>query len=422
MIEGRFVIIVLDGFGVGEMPDVGQVRPQDKGADTCRHVFERNSGLYLPTLEKLGLVNITGSISPLMREAPEAIFGKAMLMHDGADTFFGHQEIMGTLPQKTTGEPFRNKINNVKKLLCDNGFLMREHTTGGETLLIVDDCVTVADNIECDPGQAVNVTAVIDKVEFDRVLRIGKLVRSVTAVPRVIAFGGRGVGLSDLLSAVEVRGEYIGVNAPASGVYNNDYHCVHMGYGVDPETQVPTILGRAGVPVFLLGKAADVVSNKFGKSIAMVDTSAVLGETQQLLKDNHTGFFCTNVQETDLCGHRQNTKEYANKLKEADRGIEAILEVLTPEDILIVMADHGNDPDIGHPRHTREMAPLMVHSARPRPGSVDLGVRTTLSDVGATAAHYFGAKAPQNGRSFLAQITNIKSSVDFDDLSAIIVT
>lgn len=397
---GRFVIIILDGFGIGEMPDVDSVRPQDKGANTCRHIFEQIAELYLPTLEKLGLANIVGTRLVRMQKNPAAVFGKMMLDHDGADTFFGHQEIMGTLPQKPFVEPFSMRIKDARTLLINNGFHVREYSVEKESLLIVEDCVTIADNMECDPGQAINITAAIDDIAFERVLEIGRLIRSVSKVPRVIAFGGRGVHLPHLLDAIEVRNGYIGVNAPASGVYNKDYHCVHMGYGVDPHVQVPTILGKAGIPVYLIGKVADVVCNDFGISIPMVDTAAVLKETRKRVRGHKTGFFCANVQETDLCGHRENTAEYARTLKIADEGIGLVLSELSSEDMLIVMADHGNDPLIGHPHHTREMVPLMIH----REGviAMDLGIRTTLSDTAATASDYFGQSAPENGISFLS--------------------
>jgi phosphopentomutase len=401
---GRFVIIVLDGFGIGEMPDAGFVRPQDKGSDTCRHIFQRMPELYLPTLEKLGLANISGTPLGRMQKNPAAVFGKMMLRHDGADTFFGHQEIMGTLPKKPFAEPFRNRIDDAKALLTNSGFHVQEYAANEERLLIVEKCVTVADNMECDPGQAINVTAAIDDIAFERVLEIGRLVRSVSAVPRVIAFGGRGVHLSDLLAAVEGRNGYIGVNAPASGVYDKDYHCIHMGYGVDPLVQVPTILGKAGIPVYLLGKVADVVCNDFGVSLPMVDTGAVLKETRKLIREHKTGFFCANVQETDLCGHRENAAEYARILEIADEGIGNLLPDLSPEDVLIVMADHGNDPAIGHPHHTREMVPLMVY--REGAAAAEIGTRTTLSDVGATSADYFGRSAPENGVSFLPLLQN----------------
>ena len=244
--------------------------------------------------------------------ATDATFGRAELMHDGADTFFGHQEIMGTRPAKPFGEPICNKIELIKKTLEDAGYHVRYYTgTSGKRLLIVNEACTVADNVECDPGQAFNVTAAIDDLDFEEELKIGHLVRSVSVVPRVITFGGRGVHLQNLLDAIEEHGDYIGVNAPASGVYNNDYHCIHMGYGVDPEVQIPTILGKSGLPVFLLGKVADVVTNNYGTSIPMVDTASVLQRTLEIVKEQETAFICIhqpdgfkNLPAGDFCCRR----------------------------------------------------------------------------------------------------------------------
>jgi len=131
-----------------------------------------------------------------------------------------------------------------------------------------------------------------------------------------------------------------------------------------------------------------------------VDTRAVLEKTLELVHSVDSGFICTNVQETDLCGHRENVDAYAEKLQAADEVIGRILPELKKEDILIVMADHGNDPTIGHPHHTREMVPLMIYSGSSSPKNV--GVRSTLSDVGATVADYFHQPKPQNGKSFLS--------------------
>lgn len=399
---GRFIIIVLDGFGIGEMPDVGEVRPADQGANTCAHIYAQVPGLSLPVLESLGLGVLMGNQNALVMDR-KACCGKIRLMHDGADTFLGHQEIMGTRPQKPFGEPLANKLEVIRRTLVTHGFSVRDYLRDGKTLLIVEEAVTVGDNIECDPGQAFNVTAAIDRIEFGCVKEIGSLVRSVSTVPRVITFGGRGVDLADLLRAVEVHGEYIGVNAPASGVYSRDYQCVHMGYGVNPAVQAPSILGKAGIPVFLLGKAADVIANPYGESIPMVDTESVLRETLEIIRNHKTGFICTNVQETDLCGHGENAEEYAEKLRIADRWIGRIRKELCDQDILIVMADHGNDPVIGHPHHTRELVPLLVHCEGA--SCKYLGICSTLSDVGATGCAYFQAAAPENGSSLLPRIS-----------------
>ncbi|MDZ5035394.1 phosphopentomutase, partial [Clostridium perfringens] len=107
-------------------------------------------------------------------------------------------------------------------------------------------------------------------------------------------------------------------------------------------------------------------------------------------------------QETDLSGHAENIDRYAEKLQISDKLIGELIETITGDDILLVMADHGNDPTIGHSKHTREMVPIMIYGENIKEGTV--GVRATLSDVGATVADYFKVKAPENGASFLNKL------------------
>ena len=152
---GNFAVIVLDGFGIGQMPDVPDVRPLDVGANTCKHIFEAVPDLVLPNLQKLGLANALGMEFNGLRFSENATYGRCALMHYGADTFYGHQEIMGTKPCKPTAEMIQPYLEPIARELSNNGFTTRFHGVGdGKGLLVVDDAVTVADNVECDPGQA----------------------------------------------------------------------------------------------------------------------------------------------------------------------------------------------------------------------------------------------------------------------------
>ncbi|WP_032122550.1 phosphopentomutase [Clostridium amazonitimonense] len=399
----RFIVIVLDGFGIGYMEDTKVVRPQDVGSNTLKHILGKMPELKFKNLERLGLMNALGEESLNMKFSNSATFGKSELMHYGADTFFGHQEIMGTKPMKPLREPFSKSIDEVYELLKSKDYDV-EYINGKEaSLLMVNGAVTVADNIETDLGQAINVTASLDLISFEEVLKIGKLVRSKVRVPRVITFGGKEVTKENILEAIEEKGNgFIGVNAPKSGVYNKGYQCIHLGYGIDQKVQVPTILGEEGIKVTLIGKVADIVSNQYGKSIPWVDTAEVLQLTLDEMKKMDTGFICTNVQETDLSGHAENVERYAEKLSIADKYIGEIIDNLKEEDILVIMADHGNDPTIGHSRHTRECVPLLIHGKNIK--NVNIGIRRTLSDIGATVAEYFNVKTPENGESFLSLI------------------
>ena len=114
------------------------------------------------------------------------------------------------------------------------------------------------------------------------------------------------------------------------------------------------------------------------------------------------GFICTHVQETDLAGHSQDSGWYKKLLEISDEKIGKILELLNDEDILVVMADHGNDPNIGHNRHTRENVPLLIRKKGLE--GVNIGLRKTLSDVGASVCDYFGVPTTQNGTSFIGDL------------------
>ncbi len=376
-------------------------------------------------------------------------------------------------------------------------------SNSGLRYLLVDDYCTVADNIDADFGMAYNCTAPLDYLSFEKELEIGRCVREVATVNRVIPFGGTGTTLEDILNAEETRldkfigihavksksyeqgyqcrhlgygvnkdeqaptipfggtgttledilnaeetrlDKFIGIHAVKSKSYEQGYQCRHLGYGVNKDEQAPTILTKAKVPVSLFGKVADIVANDDGKSVSCVDTGEVLDLTIEEMKKMDYGFICTNVQETDLAGHSQNAAWYKDLLVIADEKIGKMLELLEDEDVLLVMADHGNDPDIGHNRHTRENVPLLLlviadekigkmlellededvllvmadHGNDPDIGhnrhtrenvpllikkegveGIELSLRKSLSDVGASVCDYFGVAAPANGKSFM---------------------
>ena len=396
----RFIVIVLDGFGMGAMRDAALVRPGDERANTLRSILHDQPDLKLPTLEKLGLMNAFGAESQCMKFEPLANFGKSELAHHGADTFMGHQEIMGTRPRKPEIIPFQEKVDIVAAHLREKGHQVEIRETAGLRYVVCDRYVTVADNLEADLGTTYNVTAPLDYISFEKECEIAALAREVTTVGRVVVFGGTGNTMADLYAAEEVKqGKYIGIASAKSKSYEQGYQCRHLGYGVDKNVQAPTILTRAGVPVTLIGKVADIVANDGGKSISCVPTPQCMDLTLQAVETMDRGFICTNVQETDLAGHSQDSAVYRLRLEQADAGLARILPLLTEEDILLVQADHGNDPDIGHSRHTRENVPLLVY--RKGLSGLRLGLRSTMSDVGATVCDFFGADHPQNGASFL---------------------
>ncbi len=403
MEQGRFIVIVLDSYGVGYMDDVLEVRPRDFGANTCKHIIDKIPELKLENLEKLGLMNALGEDYGKMKINPKAVFGKSKLMHHGGDTFLGHQEIMGTRPVKPLIAPFSHYIDKVYDALIKEGYKV-EKIGDKIQYLWLNDCVAVGDNLETDLGQVYNVTTTFQKISFEDELKIGEVVRKIVEVERVIVFGGTEATIESIKAAKEEREEkYVGINAPKSKVYEKGYMVRHLGYGINPETQVPTILGKENIPVILVGKVADIVLNEKGKSfLNLVDTSKIFDITLSELDKIEKGFIAVNIQETDLAGHAENAERYAQILKLSDKYIGKIMEKLNEKDILIITADHGNDPTIGHSQHTRENVPILVYKKGLE--SVNIGHRETMSDIGATVADYFKTKMPENGKSFLQNL------------------
>ncbi|MFD1442008.1 phosphopentomutase [Lacticaseibacillus hegangensis] len=408
---GKFGVIVLDSFGVGAMDDVPKVRPADIGANTALNIIKAVPQAKWPTLEALGLMNAIGQERGDHKFSPTANWGTSNLMHHGADSYLAHQEIMGTKPKMPLLQPFNEVIDTVEDQIKKDGFNVERHGQKGFQLLIVNGCATVGDNLEADPGQVYNVTAALDEMPFDEIKRLGESVRSVVKVSRVIAFGGRGVNLSNILAAEKIEHEkYVGVSAPESGVYNTDYHVVHLGYGINPDVQLPTILHKQGIDVALVGKTADIINVDTERKFPGVDTNYLFDQFIKQSKEMTNGLLFMNIQETDLAGHAEDPVRYAEVVTESDKRIKEVLPLYGKDDILIVMADHGDDPTIGFSLHTRERTPLLIY----KEGTTNkyVGDRATLSDVGATGADYFNVQAPENGSSFLHRI------IDGTDLDA----
>lgn len=400
----RFVVLVIDSFGVGAMKDVTLVRPQDAGANTCGHILGELPQLQLPTLEKMGLINALGYTPGVMKPAESAVWGVAELQHEGGDTFMGHQEILGTRPQAPLRMPFSEVIDRVEQALKAAGWLVERRCGNDLAFLWINGAVAVGDNLEADLGQVYNVTANLSAIPFDEVLKIGRVVREQVQVGRVIVFGGLLQDSQRILDAAEtIEERFIGINAPRCGAYESGFQVRHMGYGVDEQVQVPQKLHEAGVPTVLVGKVADIVSNPHGRSWQnLVDSQQIMDITLNEFNAESTVFICTNIQETDLAGHAEDVTRYAERLQLVDLNLSHLLDAMNPDDCLIVMADHGNDPTIGHRHHTREVVPVLVYQQGLEPAQ--LGVRPSLSDVGATVCEFFGAPPPQNGTSFLSAL------------------
>jgi phosphopentomutase len=394
----RVVLVVLDGFGVGAMPDAAAYRPADAHAFTFRSIMEADARLRLPELEKLGIGNVAPGAGLAPAGAPEAAYGRMALAHWGADTYAGHNELLGSRPLKPESALFATVALEVAVALASAGHRVRTAIPSGQALL-VDDAVLVGDNLEADPGLIYNVTGALAVTPFPEIVAIGKIVRGIVKTSRVIALGGTDIGVSDILALTKTNEHgQTGVDSPSLHIYNEGYCVRHLGYGVTPSGQAPSLLAAAGLPVTLIGKMADVIDCPAARLMPCVRTPVVFQQLAQAIADQPTGLIAVTVQEADLAGHEQNLRKQAVVLALADAGIRETRARLGPRDLLIIAADHGNDPLIGHPFHTREEVPLLVAGASVTP--TDLGRRRTMADVAATICDCFNVAPPEAGVSF----------------------
>ncbi|MCW2736852.1 phosphopentomutase [Nocardioides sp.] len=396
----RVVILVLDGFGVGEMPD----RPnEDAGANTLRNIDRVEGPLDLPNLAQLGLGHLSDVRGVPAVKAPTAAFGRCRLDYPGADTFMGHQEIMGGGLEAVELMLLCEVRDTVWTALQDAG-LRCEDIEGAGSPILVEGCVLVHDNVEARARLNINLTASLDDISFDRLTEIGYVVRNAVQVPRVIVVGGRGYGVEEMRQhLVERDPGQIGVDTPALGVYDEHYEVRHLGVAVDTSRQLPTLAQAAGLDVLLLGKAADVVQCAGARSENLIATEEVLARTIEELARMERGLIVANVQETDLAGHEQNTARFARMLAVVDQRLPELIAQLSIEDVLFITGDHGNDPTIGHSQHTREFTPAIAYGPAVEPCS--LGTRGSLADIGATAAQWLDLAATSSGTSFFKEIS-----------------
>jgi Phosphopentomutase len=399
---GRVIVLVIDGLGVGAMPDVAEVRPRDVGADTLGHVVKAAGGLSLPNLESMGLGTIAPASGLRVERQPIAAHGICALGYQGADTYLGHQVLMGSRVPDVPEELFEVVRDDVAAALRRAGH--RVEAAGADvSALWVDGAMIVGDNLESDPLQTYHTVGSMEDLPYEKILEVAEILRSVARVRRIVAMGGRGFRSSDVLRCTERRPTgQCGVNNVALGLYTKKYVVRHLTQGTRPAVQVTTLLHKAGWPVHLIGKVADVIVCEGAEKAPHVPTPDVLTATYEALERVDRGLIAINVQETDLAGHDQDAARYAECLRMADEGIGRILDKLTEDDLFIITGDHGNDPTIGHDKHTREFTPLLVRGDHIAPNSLE--PRESLADIAATIAEIFGTERPEIGKSFLQEL------------------
>jgi phosphopentomutase len=386
----RAAIIVLDGLGIGPAPDTAQYG--DAGSDTLGNVARAVGGLALPNLEKLGLGKCTvGSEIPGLAPGvrPTAAYGIAQPASAGKDSTAGHWEICGVLLKKA----FRTYPQGFPVPLLDE-FARR---TGRGWL----------------GNKTASGTAIIEELGAEH-QRSGKWIvyTSADSVFQVAAHEGK-VPLDELYRACMVAREIlIGEHAvsrviarPFEGTPGDYRRTSHRkDFSIPPVgTTLLDRLAEAGVARVGIGKVDDLFAARNISSEHTPTNADAYRLIERALETLETGFVFVNVIEFDQTwGHRNDVAGFHQGLKELDAWLPRLLSRLRSDDLVMLTADHGNDPTTPSTDHSREVVPVLVLGPKVKPRG--LGIRQTFADLGQTVAEYFGVPRLAAGTSFLRDV------------------
>lgn len=386
----RWIVIVLDGVGAGEAPDAA--RYGDEGSNSLANTARAVGGLSLPHMARLGVGHITPMLGVEAAAAPAGAYGRMTPRSAGKDTIAGHWELMGVhleqpMPLFPNGfppavlEPFtretgRGVLGNIPasgtQIIQELG---AEHVATGKLIVYTsgDSCFQVAAHEEVVP--------------LDELYRVCEIARRQLQ-------GEYGVGRV-------IARPFLG---PRDGIYYRTEHRKDYPLLPPSETVLETLTG-AGLSVCSVGKIDDIFANRgITRGKHTVNNREGLAATLDFMRQDFTGLLFTNLIEFDMIyGHRNDPQGYAQALHLVDAAVPDLLAAARPDDVLLFVADHGVDPTTPSTDHSREYIPLLVFGPRVRPG-VNLGVRASFSDVGASILENFGLEKTFFGASFLSDI------------------
>jgi phosphopentomutase len=386
----RIIWIVLDSVGIGELPDAADYG--DVGRDTLGHVA-RSRPLHLPNLVRLGLANIKPLANLAPPPRPAGNFGKGATVSPGKDTTTGHWEMAGIwldqafpvyphgFPPEVIGE-FERRIGRRT--------LGNKPASGTEIIKeLGEEHVRTGFPIVYTSGDSVfQIAAHEDVIPIAELYRMCEIARALLDGPNRV---GRVIA------------------RPFTGAPGNFRRTERRhDYAVEPpRPMLLDVLADRKIPVFGVGKIHDIYNGRGVNDYATTknNSDGMVKLTEALSRQSNGLIFANLVDFDMLYGHRKDVEGFARSLEEFDALLGPFLAALRASDLLLITADHGCDPDPVNPTtdHSREYVPILAYSPGTRPGGVNLGVRSTLADMGQTIAENFGAKIP-HGTSFLGEL------------------
>ena len=386
----KVVVVITDSLGVGALPNADLYG--DVGANTFGHILEAYPEIKIPNLLSLGMGNIEGVAGGKLAVAnPIGCYGKMDELSTGKDTTTGHWEIAGIkteVPFKTYPDGFPQDFMEAFEKEIGIGCL-GNYAASGTTIieeLGPEHEATGKPIVYTSADSVFQIAANIDVVPLERLYEICQTARRLLvgdwACGRVIA---RPYVIKD---------------------GNRERTSDRRDYAVTPpEDTILDFVKDAGLEMYGVGKIGDIFNQKgLTTDIHTVSNMDGVDKTIEALKKDFDGFLFTNLVDFDSkYGHRRDAVGYGKCIEEFDARLPEIMEAMGQEDVLIITADHGNDPLAEGSDHTREYVPLLVYGKSCKKG-VDLGIRKSFADVGVTVADILGTKMPVIGESFKEEI------------------
>ncbi|MBK7179702.1 MAG: phosphopentomutase [Chloroflexi bacterium] len=386
MTINRVIVIVLDSVGIGELPDAADFG--DVGSHTLGNTAVAVGGLNVPNLTQMGLGNIAILQGVNPQTTPTAVYGKMAEVSAGKDTTTGHWELMGVqlarpFPLYPSGFP--PDVMDRFEAEIGRGTLGNYPASGTVILdeLGAEHMATGKPIIYTSGDSVFQIAAHEDIIPVEELYRMCHIARAILRgeheVSRVIArpFVGQ----------------------PGSFTRTANRHDFSV---VPPQPTLLDALKEAGLMVYAVGKINDIfVGQGITDYVYTQDNNDGVDKTLAAIRDRRErGLIFTNLVDFDAqFGHRNNPQGYADALAEFDQRLPEILAALAADDLLVITADHGNDPTTPSTDHSREYVPILLTGAGVKT-AVNLGVRSTFADLAATIADVLGVELTFPGQSF----------------------
>lgn len=381
--------MVLDSAGIGEMPDAADWG--DAGADTIGNILASRK-VTLPNLQRLGLGNIRPLSGLPAIENPIGSYGKCTLKSNGKDTTTGHWEMAGIILKKafpTFPDGFPSRIIDQFVSEANVPGVLGNYPASGTEIIkdLGEEHVRTGKPIVYTSADSVfQIAAHEEVVPIDRLYEICEIARRL-------------LDGEDKVGRVIAR-PFVGSTAENFKRTENRHD-----YAVPPPSEnLLPLLKDNGLDVVCIGKIASIYDSMgVTEDLTAKNNDQTIDQTINALNAESRGLIFSNLVDFDmLYGHRRDTEGYAKALEHFDSRLPEIMSAMLDDDLLVMTADHGNDPTKEGSDHTREYVPLLVYGKTARSG-VDLGTRQSLSDIGQTIAENFGVEL-EDGVSFLSEL------------------